>query len=420
MVYFQNSSSNEGIKSMTSSYNLAEKYVRLALAIDQHLPGYINSYNGTPEWKDRAISQGKRSLDELVAEASSLSTGISESKDLDIQRKDFLAHQVTAMQTSLHLLKGEKLSLVEETQGLYDITPTWTEETVFDEGHRILNELLPPGGTLQERMALRKKKLEIPTELAKEVVPFIKDHLRSLTRERYPLPAEEDFEVQYVNNQPWGAYNWYLGNCRSRVEINTDLPLHIHSLPDLLAHEAYPGHHTELANKEKLLLQRAGYLENCLTLINTPSCVVSEGLADRALEALMNDNEQADWNARELFPRAGFTHVDALHEQTINQASRKLVGMNSNAAFLLHEQGTSVTEVRKYMQRFGLLTEEQSAKMVEFLSHPLYRSYIFTYHFGGEMLDQLVAKKGNLTGWFTRLLTELVTPQQIRVWIADC
>jgi hypothetical protein len=420
MVYFQNIFSNEGIKSLTSSSSLAEKYVHLALAIDQHKAGYIDSYFGAPEWKEQAIAQGKRSLDELVAEAAALATSLVENGHLDPQRKDFLTRQVTAMQTSLRLLKGEKLSLVEETQGLYDITPTWTEETVFDEAQCILNELLTPGGTLQERMALRRKRLEIPTNQARQVVPLIKDHLRNLTRARYPLPVEEDFEVQYVNNQPWGAYNWYLGNCRSRVEINTDLPLHIHSLPGLLAHEAYPGHHTELANKEKSLLQQAGYVENCLTLINTPSCVVSEGLADRALEVVMNDNEQADWNARELFPRAGFAHLDAWHEQAITQALRKLVGVESNAAFLLHEQGATVTEVREYMQRFGLLTEEQAAKLVEFLSHPLYRAYIFTYHYGGELFDQLVAKKGNLSKWFTRLLTEPVTPQQIRLWIADC
>lgn len=405
---------------MISSSNIAEKYVQLALAIDQHQPGYIDSYFGPAEWKEQAAAQGKRTLDELVAEADELATSLFSDSNLNSQRKDFLTRQVTAMQTSLRMLKGKRLSLVEETLGLYDITPKWTEEKVFDEAHQILNELLPPGDTLPERMALRKKGLEISIEKAKEVIPFIIDHLRSLTQARFPLPAGENFEVQFVNNQPWGAYNWYLGNYRSRVDINTDLPLHIHILPGLLAHEAYPGHHTELANKEERLLHQAGFIENCLALINTPSCVISEGLADRALQALMDDNQQADWNARELFPRAGFAHLDAWHEQTITQALHKLVGVDTNAAFLLHEQGATVHDVLQYLQHFGLLTEEQARKMVEFLNHPLYRSYIFTYHYGGEMIDHLIAKKDDLTNWFTRLLTEPVTPHQIRLWIESC
>ena len=35
------------------------------------------------------------------------------------------------MQTSLRMLRGEQLTLTEETKALYDITPEWTDEAIF-------------------------------------------------------------------------------------------------------------------------------------------------------------------------------------------------------------------------------------------------------------------------------------------------
>ena len=39
------------------------------------------------------------------------------------------------------------------------------------------------------------------------------------------LPANESFELEYVNDKPWSGYNWYQGNSQSLIQINTDLPI---------------------------------------------------------------------------------------------------------------------------------------------------------------------------------------------------
>ena len=52
-----------------------------------------------------------------------------------------------------------------------------------------------------------------------------------------PSPTDESFDLFPVTNQPWGAYNWYLGGGRSRIDIDTDLPLRITSLAETIAHE---------------------------------------------------------------------------------------------------------------------------------------------------------------------------------------
>jgi hypothetical protein len=185
-----------------------------------------------------------------------------------------------------------------------------------------------------------------------------------------------------------------------------------------LAHEGYAGHHTELSIKEARPLREQGHLECCLALINSPSCVVAEGIAVRALDVLMSEEEQIRWHAEELFPRAGFTQLDAAREHAIGRVMDDLGGVWDNAAFLLHDQHRSATEVSAYFQHYGLRRDKESDKAVEFLSAPLSRSYIFTYSYGGKLLDALFAAKGDAVQWFTRLLTEAVTPSQIRAWLA--
>lgn len=400
----------------TPSDNVAERYIRLGLALEAHLPGYVDAYYGPPAWQGEVKADGPRPIPELAAEADDLAQAIAVA-EMDAQRRDFLARQVRAMQCSLATLKGATFGLADEAERLYDITPAWTDETVFAEAHRALAELLPPGDSLAERMAARRKALEIPVEQVRALLGEITAELRRRTQARFPLPKDESFAVQFVKDQPWGGYNWYLGGCRSRIDINTDLPLRIAHLTGLLAHEGYPGHHTELANKELRLARERGWIEHTIALINSPSCVIAEGIATRALEVLMGEDERIAWQA-ELFRRAGYTHLDARREHAIDEAARGLEGVSGNAAFLLHDRGASDDEVVAYIRRWRLATPEEARKTLAFLKAPRNRSYIFTYHYGGALLDALFAAKGDRAAWFTRLLTEPATPGQIREWIA--
>ncbi len=96
----------------------------------------------------------------------------------------------------------------------------------------------------------------------------------------FGLPDGEDLRVSLVTGQPWSAYNWFDGGRRSRVDINTDLPVRASDLIGTIAHETYPGHHLEHAWKEADLVDTQGRLESSILLINTPECLISEGLAD--------------------------------------------------------------------------------------------------------------------------------------------
>lgn len=403
---------------MKDEPQFGEEFVRLALAIDEHMPGYVDSYFGPQEWAQEAKQAGKQPLKDLTQRTDRLAMTISEASELDPQRKDFLSRQLTAMQMSLRLLAGEKVSLVEEVQGLYDVHPTWKDESVFMEAQELLDQTLPGEGGLKERLERWKKSLEVPVERVKELLPWMTNRLRELTRAKFALPDDESFTVEFVANQPWSGYNWYLGNYRSRIDINTDLPVRINALPDLMAHEGYPGHHTELSIKESKLIRHMNYQELVVNLINSPTCVVAEGIATTALKTVRTEAELEDWYREEILPRTGMDHINAQTIIEVGRATEMMAGLGGNVAFMLHDQKKSTDEVRAYIQKYRLNTEQEANKLINFISHPLYRSYVFTYHVGRELLEELFTH-GDRDKYFARLLEEPVTPRQIREWIKN-
>ena len=395
---------------------MGEEFVKLALAIDEHLPGYVDSYFGPDEWKYQAKQIGKLPLADLTDQTARLAINISQTDGLDEQRRDFLARQVIAMEMSLRLLSGEKVSLAEEVRALYDVQPAWKDESYFEEAHKELDNILPAGNSLQERMQAWNRSLEISEEKVKELLPFIINRLRGLTQEKFGLPEGESFALEFVSNQPWTAYNWYLGSYRSRIDFNTDLPTRVSALAGLVAHEGYPGHHTELSIKEAKLIEQMNYYEHTVNLINSPSCVVSEGIATTALETILKESEIEDWYREDILPRAGLPHIDSKRLMDISRATRKMAGLVGNAAFMLHDRNESETDIRLYLQKYGMDTEKEAEQSIKFISNPLYRSYIFTYHTGYELLEELFSQV-NRDIYFKRLLEEPVTPHQVREWI---
>jgi len=401
---------------MNTHQDFGEWFVRLALAIDEHMPGYVDAFFGPEEWKVQAQQAGKRALSDLTDQINQLATDISQADELDTQRRDYLARHLTAMQMSVRLLSGEKVSLADEAEALYDVRPEWQDEQNFEESHKLLEEALPAGASLRERMIAWKQSLEIPVEKVKKLLPIIIKKLRTLTDQKFNLPDGEAFTVEFVSDQPWLAYNWYLGNSKSRIDINTDLPLRISFLADLMAHEGYPGHHTDLSIKEKKLVHGLNYYEFTVNLLNAPSAVMAEGIATSALDTLLTEGEREEWFREEILPCVGMSHIDPKRMLAVSKAGRKMSGVPGNAAFMLHDLGKSEEEIIQYLQKYNLSSEKEARQTIRFISNPHDRSYVFTYDVGYDLLEELF-QCVDRDPYFKRLLEEPVTPHQVREWI---
>jgi hypothetical protein len=333
--------------------------------------------------------------------------------------REFLKGEVEAMQTTLRILRDEAPGFIEEVQSLYGLTPTWTDEGIFEETHRKLEGLLPGNGPLVNRFQSFKEQVMISTETAVPIINRLADELRARTQQRFPLPADENCDYEFVNDKPWGAYNWYLGNYRSRIEINLDNPIRVYTLPHFISHEAYPGHHTEHSIKEQKHYRELGLLEYSILLSNTPDAVISEGIAEYALELMFSPEELVDIY-QQILEETGLSKYDGeLIYEFVHIASRPLRKVGDNELLLLHDKGASDDEVIAYGMRYGLSSEKEETKYLQFAKDPLWRSYGFNYSLGYELIAKLLSSTENKDQMFTRLLQESLTPAQVQRMVSQ-
>jgi hypothetical protein len=395
---------------MTAS--IAERYIRAAHGVNLYKNGFIDAYFGNPAWTQPFSSN----LDDLAIELEQLQYDLSEISSPE--RRAYLNVQIGAMQTMVKLKSGDSISFLEEVRGLHDIEPIRKVESLFETAHQKLEELLPGNGTLNDRRHVYRNKFTIDPNRIQAVIDVISLELQQRTKKLFGLPDHESCQYALVQNKPWGGYNWYLGNGRSRIEVNTDLPQYVSDLPDLVAHESYPGHHCEHVKKEQKLVLENDWQECGIQLLDSPECVLAEGIATSALDVVMDKSELAAWITDELCKIAGLNlNLEEVQiELQIQQARAALNDVNPNAALMLFEDFQNEADVLEYIQHYQLLTPIQAQKKLEFLHYA--RAYVFTYTTGYDLLEALLAGKDKFT-WFQRLLEQPVTPSQLKAWALE-
>src|SRR5689334_8983027 len=122
--------------------DLGVTYVRLALAIEQHMSGYIDAYFGPANWKAEAERMGKTPVADLAARARELAEAVSAWRG-NGQRRRFLSRQVEAIRTTLRILSGEPVPFIEEIEHLYGVTPARTADAELDAALSDLEQLMP-------------------------------------------------------------------------------------------------------------------------------------------------------------------------------------------------------------------------------------------------------------------------------------
>ncbi len=420
--------------SMTDELDdLSRRYVELGFGIERHIEGTVDAYFGPAAIRDEALAVPVPSPGDLLDRATSLLADVT-AAELPPSRTDYLTAQVQALHTTCRKLAGEVIPYRDEVRLCFDIEPEKIPETTYDEAIAQLGDALPGDGDVASRMIAWREQFEIPVDTARLVIETIANEARSRSSAFAPLPEGEGIEVSMVSGQPWSGYNWYLGGCRSLIEINTDLPIRANALLDLICHEGYPGHHTEHAVKEQSLYRERGYGEHAIQLINTPECVISEGIATLAESIVFTSEDAAAWRQEHLYRPVGI-EVDTVRERQIADAQRALKSVAGNAALLLHDEGMAEHDVVAYIERFGLETSERARHRYSFIADPLWRAYVFTYHVGYDLLgawldmpeepeeaeaaatDAILQTRRQAR--FARLLADQVTPSAIQSQVGE-
>lgn len=405
---------------------IARDYLLLALRLDQQTPGLVDGYFGPADLKAQVDMEQLRAPAQLVEDAAELLQRVS-AEVAEADRREWLADQVVALRTHAERLAGTDLPYLETVTRLFAWTPVARDESVFDEAAAEIDGLLPGDASVAERLAAWDRDFEIPVDRLPAVVDWLVGQFRERARVAFGLPHGEAIRFQLVHAEPWTGYNWYEGGFRSRFDLNTDLPITASDLVHVAAHEAYPGHHTEHALRESELVEGLGRLESSVLLINAPECLISEGLADVGHRFASPAEIEPDLLV-ELYDRAGLpiaTDAGAARsaaETTValRRPRRRLAESRVNAALLRHAEGRSHEDVLAFLERVGRFAPAVAAKRLEFIEHPLWRTYVHVYHEGEALLERWLeaVPEPQRPDRFGRLLREQLGPTAISAEIA--
>ncbi|NYH80195.1 hypothetical protein FHR84_003544 [Actinopolyspora biskrensis] len=387
---------------------LITEYLKLGLRFGRISPGFVHGYTGDSRLPAEVRAEPPPAYADLAAQARRLHR-LVRSCELGTARREFLLGQLAALDCAARVLAGERIPFGARLRLCFQTEAATGDGDGYERAHSELDGVLPPGGSLAERMADFRKRDRIPRRLVPDCVRALAESLRVETRNRFGLPAHETATYRFVEDASFSGLQRCLGNRRSRVSISLAAPHRLGTLPRLLAHETYPGHHTQYC--------RAGFPEQAIALANTPQCVVAEGLAELGLDVLIGRG-WGSWARRVLSGICGIPHGELA--ERVDDAQRKLAGVRRDAALMLHEHGADPARVRAYLRHWLLLDEDRCESLFRLLENPRAGAYSVLYPAGTDLVGSWVTAEGDAgrSRRYLRLLEEPFAPRTLRKGVA--
>lgn len=419
---------------------VAREYVRLVLAVGVHDKDYVDAYYGPAELRTeveaRAVpleevrEAAVSALDGIVAPhpqplspgkergegtphpcPSPLDKPQGEREDLDALRHRALGKQLQALVARVDMMSGVAMTFDEESKALYDVVAPERPDEFYAEIVASLEPLLPGDGPLSERYERLRSQFYVPADRLEAVFGAAIDAARERTKRFIDLPEGENFWVEYVKDQVWGAYNWYKGGSQSLIQVNTDSPLPINSMVGLAAHEGYPGHHVYNALLEQHLARGRGWEEFTVYPLYSPQSLIAEGTAEYGVELCFPEEERRTFEREVLFPMAGLD-LGQVDEYDRARALLAQLGHSSNDAARRYLDGKATRdETKEWLTRYALVSPNRVERSIRFMEHN--RSYVITYNVGLDMVREWVEGRASDEAGRWREFTWLLSTPQV-------
>ena len=376
---------------------LAERYVRLVLALGQHDGDYVDAYYGPAEWRTEA-ERAKVPLTEIDAAAADLAVDLqaitppASADHFELLRHEFVTRQLSSLRARVAMLNGTRLRFDQESKALYDVVAPRRDEREFA---RVLDELarrLPGTGSLRERYEAFRSRFVIPPDRLDRTFRAAIDACRGRTLEHVALPDDETFTVEYVTNKSWSAYNWYQGNFRSVIQVNTDLPVHVGTVITLACHEGYPGHHANNVLLERNFVRDRGWHELSVYPLFSPQSLIAEGTADFGVRVAFPAGDLAEFARTAIFPAAGLDPAGAEPYFAIAEMTESLGHARDEAARRYLDGEIDAAGAIQWLEQYALHSRARAEQQIRFIDQ--YRSYVINYTVGEELVARHVESRG--------------------------
>lgn len=377
--------------------DVARLYVRLVLSLGRHDADYVDTYYGPPAWKTEAehaaldLPAIDREVAAALARLGAAPGGVA-GDVLIPQRHQFLMKQLEALRTRVAQLQGTKLTFDAESQALYDATAPVNTEATFKQVLTQLDAKLSGTGALIDRYEAFRKAFVIPPQKLDTVFGAAINACRSRTLQHMELPAGEAFTVEYVTGKSWSGYNWYQGNFRSLIQVNTDLPIYIDRAIDMACHEGYPGHHVYNALLEEKLTKARGWIEFSVYPLFSPQSLIAEGAANFGIDVTFPGEEREVYERDVLYPLAGLDPKTSARYREIQDLVDRLGYAGNEAARRYLNGQIDRAAAAAWLVEYGLMAPARAEQRVRFIDQ--YRSYVINYNLGKDLVKEYVESLG--------------------------
>jgi hypothetical protein len=408
--------------SMAGMDEVGRRYQALALRIGRHMPEYIDFWLGDPMLREVIAAEEPAPPVELHVEAVALHEAAAALPADDApaaQRRGWLLAQLGAMSAITRRLGGEEIAFADLVEVLFEMSVAETPATDVDRAHAILDDALPPGPSLRDRLAAHDDATRMPKERSMAALVWLLARLRERTRQDVGLPDGESIELVAAPGMAGGAAAPYVGELQTRIELNTELPMTLGGAVYLAAHEGYPGHHAERANKEVALWRARDLGEAAVACIYTPEIAISEGLGELARGIVLGDQEFGGM-LRDLAGELELPIPPSVLERevTVERARELMRDLTADAAYQVHQLGLPEAEVRATLAERALRRDDRIEHDMRWIGDPLRGAYTFAYAAGRRVILPWLEKEGQTAG-FTRLLSEQLSPGQLRADLGE-
>jgi hypothetical protein len=403
---------------------LAERYVKLVLSLGERDSAYVDAYYGPPEWKAAAAERNAsladidREAETVLAELKAAAPG-PDAEELVRLRREYLIRQLESLRARVNMLSGRRLSFDEESAALYDAVAPTHDESAFESTLNALDERLPGPGALIERFDVFRRDFVIPPDKLASLFDLAIAECRRRTLRHMSLPAGESFSVEFVTNKSWSGYNWYQGQFRSLIQVNTDLPIYIDRAIDLACHEGYPGHHAYNVLLEKELFVDRGWIEVTVYPLFSPQSLIAEGTANYGIEVAFPADERLAFERAVLFPAAGLSPDRAARYYEVLRLTEELTYAGNEAARQYLNGQIDRAAAAAWLTRFAMMSPARAEQRTRFFDD--YRSYVINYNLGKDLVKQFIESRGGVEGqpdirWaeFAKLLGSPRLPSGLR------
>jgi hypothetical protein len=262
--------------------------------------------------------------------------------------------------------RTEGLSFKSQLQDLLHASPEPASEAELNDLRAQMQRLLERmgyRGELASQSAAWEERNRVPPEAVPDVLgAFLSEAWDRTERSLFPIPAPktDGMNVFAVSGAAFNARCDYL---RRRVEINTDPVLTRPGLKHLAVHEGYPGHYVQFKMRETLARAGRAPADVLLSVVNTASSSVFEGIGDSGLALL-------DWMEN------GDDELQAL-------MNRYRAGIGTGAAWRLHALGWPEEHVRDWLQARCLIGGNGwVANRLRFIAEPARAVLVWSYWWG--------------------------------------